>query len=86
MSLVATGADAQDRIVTPYDGTFEDARFCVENAIVNEGPVIDHVSRVGDMLNRTGADVGSEENLSKQADIITFCSALVSRQVMEAGP
>ena len=84
--LTATFATADEAIVTPFDGSFEDARFGVENAIVNAGLVIDYVSHVGDMLNRTGADVGSTTPLFQQADIFIFCSAVVSREVMEADP
>jgi uncharacterized protein (DUF302 family) len=70
----------------PFDGSFEDATFSVENAIVGKGLVIDYVSHVGEMLNRTGADVGSDVKLFDEADIFVFCSAVVSRKVMEADP
>ena len=81
-----TSTIAEEAIVTSYEGSFEDATFAVENAIVNQGLVIDYVSHVGDMLNRTGEDVGSDAMLFKQADIFIFCSAVVSRKVMEADP
>ena len=76
-------AAGETRVVS-YDGSFEDARFSVENAIVNAGLVIDYESHVGDMLSRTGADVGSDVTLFKAADIFLFCSATISREVMEA--
>lgn len=77
---------ADDAFTYPFDGSFEDATFAVENAIVDQGLVIDFVSHVGDMLNRTGADVGSDAVIFKNADIFLFCSAVVSRQVMEKDP
>lgn len=78
---------AQDTsTVYPFDGSFEDAAFSVESAIVGKGLVIDYVSHVGEMLNRTGADVGSDVTLFNEADIFVFCSAVVSRKVMEADP
>ena len=77
---------AQEAISVPFDGSFEDATFAVESAIVDRGLVIDYVSHVGEMLNRTGADVGSTEQIFKAADIFIFCSAVVSREVMEADP
>ncbi|MDF0600006.1 DUF302 domain-containing protein [Psychromarinibacter sp. C21-152] len=83
---LAGPALAQDPIVHDYDGSFEDASFAVETAIVNRGLVIDYVSHVGDMLNRTGEDVGSDVTLFEAADIYIFCSAVVSREVMEADP
>jgi uncharacterized protein (DUF302 family) len=48
--------------------------------------VIDLVSHVGEMLNRTGGDVGSDEMIFDNADIFLFCSAAISRRVMEADP
>lgn len=87
LSLALPGvALAGETMVTAYDGSFEDATFAVETAIVGEGLVIDYVSHVGEMLNRTGADVGSDKMLFKEADIFVFCSAVVSREVMEADP
>ncbi len=86
LCLGMTPVCAQDVLVTVYDGSFDDARFAVESAILDRGLVIEHVSHVGDMLNRTGADVGSEIQIFEAADIYIFCSAVVSRQVMEADP
>jgi uncharacterized protein (DUF302 family) len=86
LTILATSAAAEEAIVTQYDGAFEDARFSVENAIVNKGLVIDYVSRVGEMLNRTGTDVGSDKTLFENAEIFIFCSAVISREVMEEDP
>ena len=77
---------AGEAMTVKYEGSFDDAAFAVESAIVGQGLVIDYVSHVGEMLNRTGADVGSERMLFKSADIFVFCSAMVSREVMEADP
>ena len=88
-TLALTGAataTAETAITTPFDGSFDDATFAVESAILGQGLVIDHVSHVGDMLNRTAADVGSDRQLFKAADVFLFCSAVVSRAVMEADP
>lgn len=79
-------AMAGESAITPYDGSFEDATFAVESAIVDQGLVIDYVSHVGEMLARTGADVGSSKEIFKAADIFVFCSAQVSREVMEVDP
>ncbi|UXU76563.1 DUF302 domain-containing protein (plasmid) [Paracoccus sp. SMMA_5_TC] len=68
------------------DGSFDDVVFAVEQAITNEGLVIDLKSHVGDMLARTKEDVGGAKDLFTHADIFSFCSAKVSRQVMEADP
>lgn len=83
---IAGSAQAGDAIVVPFEGSFEDATFAVETAIVGKGLVIDYVSHVGEMLERTREDVGSDVQIFKAADIFLFCSAQVSRQVMEADP
>ncbi len=69
-----------------FDGSFEDATFAVESAIVGEGLVIDYISHVGTMLNRTKDDVGGTKDLFTNADVFLFCSASLSRKVMEADP
>ncbi|EAQ11436.1 MULTISPECIES: DUF302 domain-containing protein [Maritimibacter] len=69
-----------------YDGSFDDAAFAVENAIVGQGLVIDYTSHTGEMLARTAVDVGSDVVLFEEADVYLFCSAVVSRKVMEADP
>ncbi len=80
-SLAEEGATTYD-----FEGSFEDATFAVENAIIGQGLVIDYTSHVGDMLNRTAEDVGSDVKIFDSADIFLFCSAQLSRQVMEADP
>lgn len=82
----SSAAYAADAFTYPFDGSFDDATFAVESAIVGQGLVIDYVSHVGEMLNRTGGDVGSDAMIFKSADIFLFCSAVVSRQVMELDP
>ena len=87
LCLCAAPLAAQDQAVTyDYDGSFDDATFAVENAIVGKGLVIDYVSHVGDMLERTRADMGSEVVLFDGAQIFVFCSAALSRKMMEADP
>jgi len=85
LALAAGPGSAEEQAVTyPFEGSFADATFAVENAIMGRGLVIDYVSHTGAMLNRTAADVGSSEKLFDEADIFLFCSAQVSRKVMEA--
>lgn len=84
--LTAGAAIAQDMTVYDFEGSFDDAVFNVEGAIVGRGLVIDYVSHTGAMLNRTGSDVGSDAKIFDAADIFLFCSAVVSRRVMEADP
>ena len=83
----ATGAaQAQSAKLYSYDGKFEDAVFEVESAIVDRGLVVDYVSHVGEMLKRTKADVGGAKEIFQNADVFLFCSAVLSREMMEADP
>ena len=86
VGLFASAAVADDMTVYEFDGSFDDATFSVESAIIGQGLVIDYVSHTGEMLNRTQADVGSDVELFTEADIFVFCSASLSREVMEADP
>lgn len=83
---IGSMAAAEGSTVYPFDGSFDDAAFSVESAIIGKGLVIDYVSHTGEMLNRTAEDVGSDEVLFSEADIFVFCSASLSREVMEADP
>lgn len=82
----ASAAAAQDAHVWQVEDSFENVTFAVENAIIGQGLVIDHVSHTGEMLERTKADVGATRTIFTAADIYSFCSATVSRAVMEADP
>jgi uncharacterized protein (DUF302 family) len=64
--------------------SFEDVKFELNNAIIEKGLALDHTGAVGRMLDRTGADVGSDKPLYKNAEYLSFCSARFSRRMMEA--
>ncbi len=85
--ILATTAAAEDGLISyTTDESFDDVIFGLENAILDEGLVVDHVSHTGDMLERTKGDVGSDVTIFTKADIYSFCSAKLSREVMEANP
>lgn len=86
LAAITGPAAAQEAITQTVEDTFDNVAFALESAIVGRGLVIDHLSHVGDMLERTKADVGSTTTLYTHADVFSFCSASVSRQVMEADP
>jgi len=47
---------------------------------------INNVSHIGNMLARTGKDIGATRQIFEQAEALEFCSAVVSRRMMEADP
>lgn len=77
---------AAEVITYPSEDDFEDTTFAIESAILDAGLVIDFTSHTGDMLERTRSSTGSDIILFEHADIFNFCSAVLSRKVMEADP
>ena len=67
-------------------GQFSDIRDNLTLAIENRGLVVNYVSHIAEMLNRTGSDIGASKRVFEQAEIIEFCSASLSRRMMEADP
>ena len=67
-------------------GSFEDVKQMLTLAIENRGLVVDHESKVGNMLERTGKDLGATKQIYARAEVLEFCSATYSRQTMEADP
>lgn len=86
LTIAASSVSAADMITYDTDQSFDDVTFGLENAILDAGLVIDHISHTGDMLERTKGDVGSNVTLFLHADVYSFCSAKLSRDVMEADP
>lgn len=83
----ATPAGAADALFTlSKAGSFEDVKFDLSNAIIERGLVVDHTGNIAGMLERTGADVGSTKQLYRNAEYYVFCSAKLSRAMMEADP
>lgn len=86
-TLATTPAVASDAVTYTRTGaTYEDVRTDLESAIIAEGLKVDYVGNIAGMLDRTGKDVGSNAPVYKNAEFMTFCSAKLSRQMMEADP
>lgn len=67
-------------------GSFADVAAYVESAIINQGLTIDYSGEVNKMLERTGGDVGSTKTIYTGSKFFLFCSAKLSREMMEADP
>jgi uncharacterized protein (DUF302 family) len=85
---IVHGALAADdyMVVATKAGNFSDVRDDVEMAITDRGLVVNNVSHVGDMLARTGKDLGDSKQVFIKAEALEFCSAEWSRKMMEADP
>jgi uncharacterized protein (DUF302 family) len=78
--------ETDERRIYSITGEFDFYREMVESAITDEGMVINAVGRVAEMLDRTGADLGIGEQVYLNGESLEFCSALLSRRMMEADP
>lgn len=82
--MLASPLAAQNMMTVTVPEALDDMEFAVESAIIDMGLTIDFTSHTGAMLERTREDVGSDVVLFGGATIYNFCSATISRQVIEA--
>lgn len=79
-------ADSNHVTVYSVSGKYAEVLQDTADAIVNRGFKIDYRAYIGDMLARTGSDVGSTKKIYIDAQSLQFCSAVYSRRTMEADP
>ncbi|WP_153129970.1 DUF302 domain-containing protein [Dechloromonas hortensis] len=85
--FTAGSALADDWMVRRQVGSsFEETREAIVLGIENRGLVVNYTAHIADMLARTGADLGTNRPVFAKAEIIEFCSAGLSRRMMEADP
>ena len=93
-SGVAHSDGTSNAFITPEDhrvifttiGDFDDVKTYITDEIKNRGLVINNISHIGNMLERTGKDMGIGKKIYLKAEAYEFCSATVSRKMMEADP
>ena len=78
--------ETADRKTYVIEGEFEFYREMLEAAIGDQGMVVNFIGRIGEMLDRTGADMGITDPIYENAEALEFCSAVYSRQMMAADP
>ncbi|GJL82352.1 MAG: hypothetical protein DHS20C01_19860 [marine bacterium B5-7] len=78
--------DEVHQVLFKVDGDFNDVKENVGLAIENQGLVINYTATVGDMLERTGNDLGLTDHTYMAADVIEFCSAALTRKMVAADP
>lgn len=78
---------AEDYAVTfKAQGDFQFVRDLVQTAIEGQGLKITNTNRIAEMLERTGKDIGAATVVYENAEQFEFCSATLSRRMMEADP
>jgi len=67
-------------------GTFQDVRDSLQMAIEGKSLKITNTNKIAAMLERTGKDIGETRQVYGDAEQFEFCSATISRRMMEADP
>jgi uncharacterized protein (DUF302 family) len=80
----STPAQTETVMEVTARGRFDDVKQQLVLSIENRGLIVNHESKVGEMLERTGKDLGAATRIYVRAEVLEFCSATLSRQVMEA--
>ena len=84
--LTVPVANASETTEYMTEAAFEEVLQDLNDGVVNRGYKIDYEAHIGEMLARTSADVGGKKEIYKNAKLIQFCSAVLSRAAMEADP
>ena len=71
--------------LTTVTSSYSSAFGALEEAVVNQGLVVDYTGAVGDMLARTGGDVGANSPYAN-AGYLQFCSAGSTHAAVAADP
>ncbi|MGD8207993.1 MAG: DUF302 domain-containing protein [Thiohalocapsa sp.] len=82
-----SGVQAADEYaVYRSDSSFGDVMDALKLAIQERGMYINNVMNMGEMLDRTGKDLGMDEPIYAQAESVEFCSAVLSRKMTAEDP
>ncbi|MDH5179777.1 MAG: DUF302 domain-containing protein [Gammaproteobacteria bacterium] len=84
-AMAAGERDSYMKLFT-VQGKYENVRDDLELAITGKGIKINNIAHIGDMLERTGKDIGKSKQVFSHAEAFEFCNATISRATMEADP
>ena len=73
-------------VIRAVHGDFDAVWDALNMALTNRGYVVSGVSHVQKMLDRTGHALGRTKKIFARAKVLEFCSAVVSRDMMEQNP
>lgn len=68
------------------EAAFDDVLEGLKLAIEERGMYINNVMHMGEMLERTGKDLGLDTPIYARAESIEFCSAILSREMTSEDP
>jgi uncharacterized protein (DUF302 family) len=91
LALVIAPVSAQVSAAGGYavyesEAAFDDVLQGLKLAIEERGMYINNIMHMGEMLERTGKDLGLGEPIYARAESIEFCSAVLSREMTSEDP
>jgi uncharacterized protein (DUF302 family) len=78
----AAGGYAVYETQAPFDDTLDALKLAIEE----RGMYINNVMHLGEMLERTGKDLGDARRIYERAESVEFCSATLSRAMTAEDP
>jgi uncharacterized protein (DUF302 family) len=84
--ICGTAVGAGGYAVYTSDSEYADVLEGLKMAIQERGLYINNVMNMGEMLERTGKDLGTDTPLYDEAESIEFCSAVLSREMSTENP
>ena len=85
LPLTALAAESYTVLFTAQ-GSYQDVRDNLQMAIEGKGLKITNTNKIAAMLDRTGKDIGETKVVYENSEQFEFCSATISRHMMEADP
>ncbi len=73
-------------VIYAVSGDYDDVWDDVKMALGDRGLVISTISHVGEMIARTGKALGRTRPIFARAKVMSFCSAVISRNMLEQNP
>ncbi len=73
-------------VIKSVRGNFDDVWESLKFALNERGLVISSVSHIREMLERTGKALGRTKKIYGRAKVMEFCSAVISRDMLERNP
>jgi len=70
-------------VIDSVQGDYDDVWNDLKAALTDRGLVISSVSHVGEMIDRTGRALGRTRKVFARGNVMEFCSAVVSRDMLE---
>lgn len=73
-------------VIYSVQAEYDDVWRSLEAALNGQGLTVSSVSHVGEMLERTGKELGRTKRIFGKANVMEFCSAVISRNMLERNP